>query len=914
MGCCWISLARVILDLFVPDAPIDPAAVQQCALEFWRNEEAILQSQLELHVNLELRAAGNTQNSVIFYLEHKLKEVLEHVDQHSSSNVSHRKDITRLQAFWSEVFQIQTQVVATNKIEMLLRLLEQGDPSALTREQVIQESIAGFCHRMESVYPEFCDIFNPIKLALSYMRLGLRLACQTPSNLLQHQDSSIDHICAALIAFPSVQSTSMLSVSSEVIDVKGVAPFQRVLLNLSAIALERTIGVDMVAYIQTVEVSYDQAFRLWSIDRAREDSKEQESQSLYRHKAIDYDAANEEEVEEHEFLQLFPTFEDVMDGDSRSSSTSTKSLNLVLPAQIQVLVALHDSLFGHNQAAHDSNRVFSLVRMSALEALLLSQSTGLPDTMDSGSRVLQLELLRKRLSELQSGPISRAKYHFYSDANVLEVKKATVLVESLKHRLDTLIQEWPDQMVLQELRDRCGAILKLDLHSSVAHVLSALEQLLLHTQDWEIYANRDNTLKFHQQTLTSLIVEWRRLELSCWQSLLQTQALTFSEGTSESWFHLYDISIRGPLGNAQDSADALGQYLGQYATLLENFIRTSPLGQFNSRVELLQTFDAYIGLLAASKAGDQRITLHRVQRLLRSTTREYNRFIVQIGKSLSEQRVKLEKEIQAFIKLASWKDVNVHALKESSQRTHHNLYKIVRKFREVLRQPVSGHLQTIFAGETEQRPLESGLTRTVAPSVSPVFLSETLSTHPAHLANLDQTYQKFDFFLADRIRNVMRSPAPGVLDELASEIITTTKSLAAESVPKDLPVAKRNKLEKALLVRKRKAWSDLLKELKRGGLSANVKPDVLRNQRDPLWIKEQPILLAEATIPIAKVDLYLDRLQSTLPPLRASLSEHHSDITTRDLQRGVMLLESGFTHALDARSGCVFNSTRLLHF
>jgi midasin len=132
----------------------------------------------------------------------------------------------------------------------------------------------------------------------------------------------------------------------------------------------------------------------------------------------------------------------------------------------------------------------------------------------------------------------------------------------------------------------------------------------------------------------------------------------------------------------------------------------------------------------------------------------------------------------------------------------------------------------------------------------------------------------------------------------------TAKSLASESISGDLSAAKREKQQKALLVRKRKAWSDLLKELKRGGLSVNLKPDVLRQQSDQLWIREQPVISTASTQPIStvKMDQYFDRLHAALPQLRTSLSDHHSDVTTRELQRGVMLLESGFAFALEARS------------
>ena len=102
--------------------------------------------------------------------------------------------------------------------------------------------------------------------------------------------------------------------------------------------------------------------------------------------------------------------------------------------------------------------------------------------------------------------------------------------------------------------------MSFDLHSPLAKLLSAIEHLLGNIDDWEMYANRENTLKAHQQNLTALIVSWRRLELSCWQTLLDSQALSFAQAISEWWFRLYDACVRGAL-DAATSEDALAEFL-----------------------------------------------------------------------------------------------------------------------------------------------------------------------------------------------------------------------------------------------------------------------------------------------------------------------------------------------------------------
>jgi midasin len=142
------------------------------------------------------------------------------------------------------------------------------------------------------------------------------------------------------------------------------------------------------------------------------------------------------------------------------------------------------------------------------------------------------------------------------------------------------------------------------------------------------------------------------------------------------------------------------------------------------------------------------------------------------------------------------------------------------------------------------------------------------------------------------------------VDDFAVEIIVTAKELAAITISSNLPTERRDKKQKALLVRKRKAWSDLLKELKRAGLSSSIKPEVLRRQADPRWLREQSIMpkITELAPVIDRSENYLKRLCGCLPEIRSSVSNHHSDLTTREMQRGITFLESGFSMAVDLRS------------
>jgi midasin len=463
-------------------------------------------------------------------------------------------------------------------------------------------------------------------------------------------------------------------------------------------------------------------------------------------------------------------------------------------------------------------------------------------------------------------------------------------------------------MVLQHLRDRCAQILSLSTQSPVAKVLVLLEQLLLQTDDWEMYASQETTLKEHRNAITELVISWRRLELSSWRGLLQTQAQTFEEGASEWWFRLYNAIVRGLLDILdRNPSGGLDDYLDQLVPLLDDFLKLSPLGQFSRRLDILRSFEPLLQHLALIKSEQAREPLSRVQRIVHSTQAYYTQFVSSVTSSFMAQEKEISEEIQSFIKVASWKDVNVQALKASAKKTHHQLHKVIRKYRDIMRQPVNEFLQPERVPDAEllsnvHLPQTSLQTRTVDSSCLLTHLA--LANGPAHLRDLSKTYGKFDMLITSHIDSFIRSVPSHSLDNLMEQIISTSKELALVNIPVGATAERREKLWKANLVRKRKAWSDFAKEFKRIGLATNVRSTLLLQQRNDRWLREQQFsdIRVGNFVDAQNSEKYFVRLQSLLPRLRATLANHHGDISAQDLQRSIMLLESALSLSLNCRS------------
>lgn len=538
----------------------------------------------------------------------------------------------------------------------------------------------------------------------------------------------------------------------------------------------------------------------------------------------------------------------------------------------------------------------------------------LADNIDD-SLAFQTSIVLQTLNRAKSQPSfpDGRPYDFYTDANPNEMRTAVKLLNRLVLRLEDISQEWPDQMVLRHLLDRCAAMLALKADSPIVRVIAAFEGLLLHTADWEAYANRDNTLAPFQTDIGNLIVDWRRLELSCWAQLLETQARNFASEASPWWFKMYEILIHGGRAAAKEEAEvpesrATEAHAHSLVGLIDQFITTSPLGQFSPRLELLRTFSAHLKSLSGTPSDFA--GLDRIARLVSSLTARYSLSEPTIATSLRTQRDKIEQNVKDFIKLASWKDVNVHALKASAQHTHRQLHRCIRKFREVLRKPCN---TLLVLPESQRKPTDS-LVRpsisTTAHSGALLALSISANEDPTALvANLPRLFEKYQSLLTTSIRPSFSLDMHEVINDAAVEIVTTSKALADEtpSVMND----ETTKMVKNMLNRKRSAWNTLLKELRKMGFSNRVKAPVLALQQSSFAIHSLPQLSSPSESStglaqeIARIEDYHFRMLVSMPELRDSLRSHHTDLSTPDLTKAVGFVESTLSVALTNRTRSV---------
>ncbi|SJX65482.1 related to MDN1-Huge dynein-related AAA-type ATPase (midasin) [Sporisorium reilianum f. sp. reilianum] len=921
LGRAWISVALVMLRLYLPNVALDPIVARRTMADFGDFCRAQLETELDLEVYAESIVTGEKSNRVIRDLRAQIEETRMSLKTQAGDRAQawRKPNLKLLSQFYRETSSFLREVVTAERVADLVQALISGpSEQAEQREASLQASVLSFGDRLRKTFAELRDMVEPIIASLLQLQLGLRLVRQAARIASAPVDvKQRGAIVEALVSFPTAHSSTLLrqiDLSSQ-LQARSDVSASLIIVSTASVAYDHaSLGIEVLESpdtLRNISRSYERIFQLWALDRERAKREEEEASSLYKSRKIEESIELDAEAEEKEFRALFPEYDDdVLDGPRPAAAANgqeqAKHKGMLLPPPRFVAVLnSHMAIFGQVSMRKGAADAFHAERDSLVTKLMRKHHEDWSEAIDRAGAAFGLS--SAIIDQLASSQTTK-DFNFYLDARPAEVRKATAIVEELRTRLNVLIQEWPEQMVLQHIRDRCDAVLRLDAASPVAKMLSALEQLLTHTEDWEGFASQQTSIQANRERISAQIIEWRRLELSCWAELLNTQARTFQDELGEWWFRVYEILIRGTRAASADGPAAFKEHVEQLIDAVDQFVRSSPLGQFEARLSFLESYARFIERLVRLAPPKESRGLKEVGMVLQNVTTFFRQFDERISGTLQSQRTVLEKDITGFIKLASWKDINIHALKQSAQKTHRQLHKTLRKFRDILRQPVdpmlASHLDALTRREIPALSVDSLSHRKMLdvsdkPSeawtraVSFATLNESA---PEHIRNMSKTLSVLQKMAGDRLWPALLRPtsaAAGIAD-LADEIVDRQQQLA-----KLTPAFSKEDNEKAiknLTARKRKAWSDLLKELRRIGLSSFARTDMAAMNQSVMHIYTRPALLAACPAslsdePFSTLERLFFRLLAALPKVRDSLQSHSADLSTAELQRGVNYIE-----------------------
>lgn len=873
LALAWIHFSVACVRLYVPDKIYDPQMAALAESSFLEELAAEIQRELEALQLFNYRLTGREQNTRVRLLEEELRTPLSQAPREAPT--FYRPAASQLSALQAEFNNTIRTVLGSDIAHEVTRVFEDGSEASRQQLILVRNNIAHIVERLSARFRAYEDLTAPLINILQCLQLGLSLIPRPD------EDFSSSELCAVvwsttpflggkLATIDGLDNRSMPTDSLELLEIFGTV--------VSLEGIDSLKGPTRQSFFRCIHSFYKQWTRKLDADRKAEEAK----RSLYRFKGSPED---EEEIDEEEFNQLFPT------GDPSNAETRKPAKNLVRDVSVKLAMA-------HRQVVMSPKSAEESLRSLLLTATEITTKAGHSRLTESQILPGAMLALADCLESVQALTSSQ-NYSFYADVNLAETRRLASLVHRIQTRFRELqlAEEIGHHQILADVILACDKVLQAGHREPLALLISRVEQLHTHVYEWEFggWAAKSYNAATLYEELTELLVSWRRLELSTWSRLFDAEMRACEDDANSWWFIAYQAVVVAPVSLIEeDRPDELSAYAVTLLSELETYFANALLGQFSTRLTLLKQLLRHVQMMRMDLP-ELSIIATGVQNFIDF----YSHYEGPVAEAIQQGRKPLEKTMKDILLLASWRDTNIVALRESARRSHQKLFRIVKKFRAVLSRPAS---EVINQGLPEASHREqSRMFAAVSGQISPVDMSaiEICSTQLGwsesnkRLASLPTTLK--------RMANLGALPQHASL--AATEISETMSSLvvAIDELRKETPstlTEENGGHVKALKNRKQKLFASTLRDLRYMGFKDNLSTQILSGQDSlaKVMVHAGSFLDAEDSY-LREVDDQLHHVLDLAPRVRAAAQEHSEDLTQAEVQRAVGLME-GMLHII----------------
>lgn len=175
------------------------------------------------------------------------------------------------------------------------------------------------------------------------------------------------------------------------------------------------------------------------------------------------------------------------------------------------------------------------------------------------------------------------------------------------------------------------------------------------------------------EKIGALAVRWHKSELASWLNLFEKIKVQYASDAFDSWFYLYSM-IRDYEGMEKEGESLIIKI----RELIEEFMKTSTIGEYSGRLELLNQFYEYL----------KNESEFELRNLFINIINYYKIFEIHIKKRLDDELEPLKSDLKSFVKLTTWNDRTSHGIKYKNAITKKKLKSLCKNTLKTLRQPI----------------------------------------------------------------------------------------------------------------------------------------------------------------------------------------------------------------------------------
>ncbi|KAH6671551.1 midasin [Plectosphaerella plurivora] len=859
---CWVNFSVACIHLYVPDKAFDPQLRSQFNLEVYDATKAKLDLHLGSVIEFERLFTGQETSLRAELAQDELKALGAPPPTEQLLYRPQRSELGRIQADFSNILKTVIDMDVVYSLVSFTWSRAEGTKSEL---DLCKQNIGQLIDRLGFQFDAYQDMIQPALDILHGLHLGI--------SLTDSCDALKEHIPTGpfLDALPFLGGQPPSSQMAK-LPTRSLNFLRFLSLTASIEGLSNLSAPNRQGLFESVHGFFDDWNKKLEADRKAEEART----SLYKFRGSFED---EEEQDEEEFNELFPTYDDEEKPAVQRERVRELSVRLA---------QLHRQIFLAPEEPTTSLRraCASIAQDAAAEACGLA---AVDQSLNARMLPMTLWQVNEELSALSSTTAVDGKYNFYVDPNLPAVRQLISLVNKVEVRFREL-QQVDEIGFMQPLTDvlaACETLLAIVHTEPLASILPKLERLHGIVYEWQHggYAPAIYGAPVLYASLTETIINWRREELKTWAKLFDHEADKCRED-ADSWFFMaYQVVVAVPLSMV-DSASELQQYAVNLVKELEVYFSTSIAGQFSARLALLGQLHKHLELLVVDYP-----LLRSVSDAVQNFISFYSNFEAAISSSIAQARAPIEKNVKNTVLMASWKDTNINALRESALKSHRSLFRLVRKFRAVLGQPVTKIIEQglpetskIASSQVSQEPSDlkaDTLALARCQEVAPAWVQQH-----KRLSNVSKTLSI--------MKNVVRlnSDAVDPQQELVSFVESTAEAIALlrKETPSILTDENKNQV-KHLKTRKRNLFADVLKALRQMGIRHNLGTEDLEMQNTTSKVLGTAPPHVSVDSDNAAAEHFFFKAVDTASRVRGAGHEHHSELTPAEILRSIGFME-----------------------
>ena len=357
--------------------------------------------------------------------------------------------------------------------------------------------------------------------------------------------------------------------------------------------------------------------------------------------------------------------------------------------------------------------------LNAAETLgLASQLPSSLESITASAHQFMAARLHVRLSESSSS----GEFDVYGPGAGEACRLANPL-GGFARRLRELFQEFKSHPQLTMLAKLCERVGALPADAPVMQALTGVELILKKSEEWQSYVPRRFSLESALAPLSSIAMEWRRMELNAWPQTLRRVEQGFEDKAALAWCHLYELThvSKADLGSflseaekikkkakeskdkksaveassaaAKSSSDTDRYLLEMYSAVTE-FMEICNWGELPARSRVLEALrqETLSGLSQRGNGKSDEClppeVRAQVANILGNVRKLHEPLCAAVAARVVDGRAPLEKKLKDAVKLARWDMSNYWSLRASTRASHRKLVALAQGYTELLSGPV----------------------------------------------------------------------------------------------------------------------------------------------------------------------------------------------------------------------------------